>query len=332
MLPDRGDTSGGLRGAGSTEADLNILIAEDHAPFRRSIRLLLESQPGWTVTAEVSNGRDAIDEAKRLNPDVVVLDVSMPEVDGLQATREIVKADPSAQVLILTIHDSELVAAQASLAGAKAVLSKADASITLVAAIESLQREPMHLAGWDIGRWYHIGAFFHSTAERDRVLAPFTREGLSRGDRIVHIIDAAKGDDHRHAHPHPEISLVAADDVFFRDHQFDGQTMIEGILELLRGSQRPALTRLIGFARPNDPRIIEYEARLNDLLRAFESVVICAYELSMFDSEVIVDAFRAHPAVLINEEFHKNPFYVPPELLIRELRQRTSRADGMSEA
>jgi len=298
--------------------DLSILIAEDHASIRRSIRLLLESHPGWSVVAEAANGREAIDEARRLNPDVVVLDVSMPEVDGLQATREIMLADPSAQVLILTIHDSDVVAAQARLAGARRVLSKADASRTLVAAIESLQREPMLLAGTDIGRWYHIGAFFHSPAERDRALTPFTDDGLSRGHKVVHIVDPADGDGHQH----PDIVSVAPHDVFLRDHHFDGQTMIDSLLELLRGSQSPVFTRLIGFARPNDPAVIEYEARLNDVLRAFDSVVICVYELSKYDSGIIVDAFRAHPAVLINSEFHRNPFYAPPERLIRELRQR----------
>jgi MEDS: MEthanogen/methylotroph, DcmR Sensory domain len=192
------------------------------------------------------------------------------------------------------------------------VLSKTDAFTTLVAAIESLEREPIHLAGSAIGRWYHIGAFFHSAAERDRVLLPFTREGLSQGHKVIHVVDPADGN----GHGHPEVSVVEADDAFLR----------EGCVELLRGAQGLAFTRMIAFARPNHRGIIEHEARLNDALRAFETVVICAYELSKFDSDIIVDAFRAHPAVVIKDGFHKNPFYVPPDPLIRELRQRYGNA------
>jgi DNA-binding NarL/FixJ family response regulator len=300
-------------------AELQILIADDHASIRRGIRSLLESHAGWSVVAEAANGREAIEQAARLKPDVIVLDVSMPEVDGLQAMRQILRNDPSACIVILTIHDSDALKTQASTAGARRVVSKADAQETLIAAIESVTREPARLAGTSVGRHYHIGAFFHSAAERDRVLIPFTQEGLSRGEKIIHIVDASASA----AEPHsPEIDFVSADEVYLRDGAFDGHST-EAIHQLLCGAMDAApATRLIGYVRPNDHRIIEYETRIHDMMRPLNAVVICVYDLSSFSSDIIIDAFRVHPAVLIDDTFRENPFYVPPDAMLTELKNR----------
>ena len=171
--------------------DLRILIADDHTSVRRGIRSLLESHPGWSVCGEVSNGWEAVNLARQLKPDVVLLDVSMPELDGLQATRAIVQRDRHAQVIILTTYASEALAAEAALAGAKGALSKTDADETLIAAVESLSTTFIHLAGSVVSRVRHIAALFFSAEERTRVLGAFVAEGLSRGEKAVHIIDAA---------------------------------------------------------------------------------------------------------------------------------------------
>lgn len=296
--------------------DLKILIADDHAPVRRNIRSLLESHNGWTVAAEVSNGRDAIREARRLKPNVAVLDFSMPEVDGLQATREILKEDPEICVLILTVHASDAIASEAWRAGAKRVLPKSTAPETLISTIESLVRAPMLLAGKAINRWYHIGAFFHSANVRDRVLSEFAAEGLACGDRVVQIIDH----DHQEERAASGAFVVAPGEVY---RQLDIAAMTARLEMLMHGeSTGPSFSRVIGYARPNEPLIIEFEARLNDLLRAFDAVTICVYDVPQYDSRIILDAFRAHPAVLIDNDFHENPFYVPPEIMLRELGQR----------
>ncbi len=124
---------------------LRILIADDHAVVRRGVRAILESQPGWEVCGEVANGREAVEEVKRLKPDVVVLDVTMPELNGLEATRQILKDAPHTEVLILTMHSSEAVAGEALRAGARGVVLKSDADHELVLAVEALRAHKPYL-------------------------------------------------------------------------------------------------------------------------------------------------------------------------------------------
>lgn len=91
---------------------LRILVADDHEVVRQGMRALLEVRPEWEVCAEATNGREAVELAKQTKPDVVVMDISMPELNGLEATRQILKALPRTEVLILTLHESEPVLSQ----------------------------------------------------------------------------------------------------------------------------------------------------------------------------------------------------------------------------
>ncbi len=119
---------------------LRILVADDHEVVRRGLRTILESHPGWEVCAEARTGREAVAKAKELNPGVVVLDFSMPDLNGLEATRQIRQALPQTEVLILTMHDSERLAFEFLTAGARGYLLKADAGKDLVAAVEQLRQ------------------------------------------------------------------------------------------------------------------------------------------------------------------------------------------------
>src|SRR5229473_1684750 len=87
--------------------ELRILVADDHALFRRGIRALLHDQRGWRVVGEAGSGREAVDQAQRLKPDVAILDVTMPDLDGLEATRQLRQTAPDTKVLILTMHESK---------------------------------------------------------------------------------------------------------------------------------------------------------------------------------------------------------------------------------
>ena len=118
---------------------LRILIADDHEVARRGVRALLESHPGWEVCGEASDGREAVNSARRLRPDLVLLDIGMPSLNGLDAARQILAADPETRVLILTMHDSEQVVREVLAAGALGFLLKSDAGRDLVAAVEALQ-------------------------------------------------------------------------------------------------------------------------------------------------------------------------------------------------
>ena len=116
---------------------VRILIADDHEVVRQGVRAVLEGQAGWVVCGEASSGRDAVLKAIDLQPDVVVLDITMPELNGLEATRQIRRAVP-AKVLILTVHESDQVVTEVLDAGAHGYVLKTDAGRTLVEAIRAL--------------------------------------------------------------------------------------------------------------------------------------------------------------------------------------------------
>jgi len=119
---------------------LRIVIVDDHAVVRRGVRALLESQPGWEVIAEATTGREAVDVARRLQPDIVVMDISLPELNGLEATRQIRKETSRTEVLVLTMHHAEELARNVLQAGARGYVLKSDADDNLIAAIESLRQ------------------------------------------------------------------------------------------------------------------------------------------------------------------------------------------------
>jgi DNA-binding NarL/FixJ family response regulator len=117
---------------------VRILLADDHAVIRHGLRHLLEQQPGWSVCGEAANGRDALDMAQQLQPDVAVLDIAMPDLNGLEAARQMNKASPGTAVLIFTMHESEELVREVLAAGARGYLLKSDAAGSIVTAIESL--------------------------------------------------------------------------------------------------------------------------------------------------------------------------------------------------
>ena len=119
---------------------LRILVADDHEVVRRGVRTLLESEPGWVVCAEAVNGREAVEAAKRLRPDIAVLDIGMEELNGLEAARQIRKLVPETEILILTIHESEEVIREVLAAGARGYVLKSDAGRDLVTAVSTLRR------------------------------------------------------------------------------------------------------------------------------------------------------------------------------------------------
>lgn len=117
---------------------LRILIADDHEVARRGVRALLESHAGWEVCAEAADGRDAVELALTNKPDVVLLDIGMPNLNGLEAARQISAALPDAGILILTMHDTDNMVREVLRAGARGFLLKSDAGRDLVAAVEAV--------------------------------------------------------------------------------------------------------------------------------------------------------------------------------------------------
>lgn len=113
-----------------------LLIADDNATVRRLLRVLLETHDGWEVCGEAENGLEAVAKAKELKPDAVILDLAMPVMDGLRATREISEALPGTPVLIHTLHNAPGMELEVKKAGAREIINKTDSADKLVKAIE----------------------------------------------------------------------------------------------------------------------------------------------------------------------------------------------------
>jgi DNA-binding NarL/FixJ family response regulator len=123
-------------------SNLRLLVADDHDVVRKGVCRLLEERPGWEVVAEAADGREAVEKAKLVQPDVTILDLDMPELNGLEAAREILKTIPT-KVLILTMYDSDPLIRQTLEAGARGYLLKSDAGRDLVSAVDALGRNKM---------------------------------------------------------------------------------------------------------------------------------------------------------------------------------------------
>ena len=119
---------------------VRILIADDHELVRQGLRRVLETRREWEVCAEAQNGRDAVAKAREFKPDLVIIDFSMPELNGLEATRQIRAALPRCEVLVLTMHEAESLVREVLAAGARGFMLKSDAGHSLVQAVETLLR------------------------------------------------------------------------------------------------------------------------------------------------------------------------------------------------
>ena len=142
---------------------LRILIADDHEVVRRGLASLLQSHEGWEVCGEAKDGRQAVEMARQLKPDVVILDIGMPVLNGLAATRQLAQQNPQQKTIVLTIADSDQVIREALDAGARGFVLKSDAARDLVSAVEAVQNNRM----------------FFTSRVNDMVLAGFLDKGIN---------------------------------------------------------------------------------------------------------------------------------------------------------
>jgi len=117
---------------------VSILIADDHSVVRRGLRALLETQQGWKVISEVSNGREAAEKCAKLLPDLAILDISMPDLNGLDAAALITKSSSRTKILVLTMHSDEELIRKTIRAGARGYVLKSDAERDLITAVDAL--------------------------------------------------------------------------------------------------------------------------------------------------------------------------------------------------
>jgi len=209
------------------------------------------------------------------------------------------------------------------------------------------QKREVRLAGTALGRSRHVCAFFNTKDEEYRVLLPFIREGLEQGDKAFHIVKEDHRPEHRRrlrqagiavdeAESKGQLEIRRWEDAYLREGHFDQNRMLALIEEVLQGgkAQGYPLTRLVANMEwaledlPGVHDIVEYETRLNHVLPEYHDPVVCTYDLSRFDASVVIDIMRTHPMVIVGGILQENPFFVPPDEMLRELREREERNGG----
>ena len=165
---------------------VKIVLADDHEVVRRGVKQALESKTNWTVVAEASNGHDAVNAVIQANPDVVIVDYSLPGLNGLEVTRRIHHHLPKAEILIFTIHDEESIIAEVLRAGARGFLLKSDTESELIAAVQAMIRHRPYFS-WRVSETLLDTYLKHSDREggtgvltpREREVVQLVSEGLS---------------------------------------------------------------------------------------------------------------------------------------------------------
>ena len=143
--------------------NVRILLADDHEIVRHGLRRLLETQAGWKICGEAGSGREAVEKTLQLKPEIVILDHSMPEVTGAEAARQILKALPQTEIVILTMHDSEQLLREVLEAGVHGYVLKSDAMCDMVAAVRALLDHERYLSPGASG--VAVEGFLHPRSE-----------------------------------------------------------------------------------------------------------------------------------------------------------------------
>ena len=200
---------------------------------------------------------------------------------------------------------------------------------------------PIRFAGSELGEARHACAFFNSADEEYRVLLPFIKDGFECGHKAVHVVNSRRRQDHLQRLTAAGIDTTAAQrsgqlelrtnvEAYLRDGRFDQDRMLQVFEKLSSGNDNGGypLSRMVcqmDWAADNRSHIenlVEFESRVNDLWRHHEDAVICVYDLAKFGGDTVIDIMRTHPMVVIGGILQPNPFYVPPEEFLRELRER----------
>jgi len=200
-------------------------------------------------------------------------------------------------------------------------------------------------AGGSLGQHRHICAFFNGLDEEHRVLRSFIKDGFDSVDKAFHIVDpelqgqhlkrlAESGIDVERAMGTGQLELRRWQDAYLRGDRFDQDAMLALLEEVIQSGAASGypLTRLVAHMewalldKPGADDLLEYEMRLNYVLPKYDDPVICTYDLSKFGAAVVMDIMRTHPIVIIGEVLQENPFFVPPDQFLLEIRERRGSA------
>lgn len=194
-----------------------------------------------------------------------------------------------------------------------------------------------------VGQHRHICAFFNSIDEQQRVLRPFITDGFDQGDKVYHYVDpelreeqlrwlAEAGFNVAEAMGTGQLEVRPWQDSTLRGDRFDLDIWLASFEEVLQSAATAgyAQTRFLAHMEwalldlPGVDDLIEYETRINYVIPKYDDAVICTYDLTKFGASVVMDALRTHPVVIIGGLLQENPFFVPPDQLLLEIRERRS--------
>ena len=196
----------------------------------------------------------------------------------------------------------------------------------------------------NLGGQHHICAFFNSADEEHRVLSSFFKRGFERGDKAFHLVNPAQRGEHlkrleeaginvQDAMDSGQLEVRSWHDAPLRGGRFDQDAWLVSFEQVLQSGPASgyAQTRFLAHMEwalvdlPGVEDLIEFETRVNYVVPKYDNIVICAYDLSKFSAGVVMDALRTHPVVIIGGLLQENPFFVPPDQFLVELKQRQPR-------
>jgi hypothetical protein len=208
---------------------------------------------------------------------------------------------------------------------------------------------PISFAGSELGEERHVCAFFNSDEEEYRVLLPFIKDGFECGDKAVHVVNPDQHGDHLRrltavgidpaaAQQSGQFELRTNTETYLRDGRFDQERMLEAFERLASRNAKGGfpLSRIVcrmdwaAEGQSHVDNLVEFESRVNEVWHRHDDAVICTYHLGKFGGDTVIDIMRTHPMVIIGGILQENPFYVPPEEFLREVRERRGRRAASS--
>jgi two-component system response regulator NreC len=196
---------------------MRILLADDHTILRAGLKMMLNAQPDMEVIGEVQDGRHAMQEAQRLQPDIVLMDITMPDINGIEATRQIKKLLPEIKVLILTMHEHDEYVFQALRAGASGYMLKEAAATELIAALRVIQSGQFYLS--PAAQSVMVGDYlqrvrtgeekdsYSTLTEREREILKLVAEGYTNNQIAEKLVISPKTVDTHRTHIMDKLNL-----------------------------------------------------------------------------------------------------------------------------
>jgi hypothetical protein len=205
------------------------------------------------------------------------------------------------------------------------------------------QSHSVQFAGGNLGGQRHICAFFNSTDEEHRVLSSFIKDGFERGDKAFHLVNPELREEHLRRLAGAGINVQEAMDAGqlevrpwqdgpLHGDRFDQDTWLVSFEQVLQSGPAAGYpqTRFLAHMEwalvdlPGVEDLIEFETKVNYVVPKYDDIVICVYDLAKFGASVVMDALRTHPVVIVGGLLQENPFFVPPDQFLQEIRQQRS--------